>query len=140
MIRYPDWPERLHCFLMEVKERPFKWGEWDCAAFCGEAVKRMTGEDLYAEMKGLYSSEEEAKELIQTKGFDTYESILWKMLGEPISVTVAMRGDVVLSTAVRSGHSVIGVSLGENTVFVTIRGLVWVPTVDCDHAWKIGHV
>jgi|ERR1700675_387735 len=46
MKRFPDWPTRLSAFFEERKERPFVWGEHDCALFAADAVLVMTGVDL----------------------------------------------------------------------------------------------
>lgn len=136
MLRYSDWPERLSALIEESRSLKFSWGEWDCAVFCGEAVLRMTGEDVYAPMRGTYKTEAEADARITEVGAESYEAVLWRMLGEPTPISNARRGDVVLSLKFR--RPLIGVCLGESSAFVTPKGLSFWPTASCEHAWRVG--
>lgn len=46
MKKLDDWQRRFHEFLVQNKERPFVWGEWDCCKFTDAAVQAITGERL----------------------------------------------------------------------------------------------
>tara|TARA_R100001244_G_scaffold103087_1_gene76714 strand:+ start:51 stop:467 length:417 start_codon:yes stop_codon:yes gene_type:complete len=46
MKRVANWEQTFHQFLTDNKDRPFKWGEWDCISFANAAIKSITGEDV----------------------------------------------------------------------------------------------
>ena len=39
-----QWDIKLYEFINKSKDKPFKWGKWDCCIFGIEAIKEMTGE------------------------------------------------------------------------------------------------
>jgi len=46
MKKINNWEEAFHQFLTDNRDRPFKWGEWDCVSFANAAIKSITGEDV----------------------------------------------------------------------------------------------
>lgn len=42
----PDWDTRLFNFIVKNKNRPFKWGEWDCCLFADAVIKEITGKSI----------------------------------------------------------------------------------------------
>lgn len=67
LIRYRDWPERLHAFIESRRGKPFVWGENDCALFAADAVIAMTGVDMAADLRG-YKTERGALNRIKKAG------------------------------------------------------------------------
>ncbi|HEY1844473.1 MAG TPA: hypothetical protein VGH05_06385, partial [Buttiauxella sp.] len=63
-MRYPDWQRQLVNTLQAAKQRPFLWGEHDCALFAADCVKAMCGEDFASAYRGTYSTEIGAKKAL----------------------------------------------------------------------------
>ncbi|MCD1591815.1 hypothetical protein K7H13_13760 [Qipengyuania citrea] len=145
LTRYPDWTDRLACYLDRVRDEPFGWGEHDCVLFCNGAVKAITGKDFVSKYAGQYTDKREAALLLREIKAGTLKSAVTKKLGKPVHVAQAGKGDIVLR------NKAIGVCVGRFTYFVgeqtvdfnyegfpiTKDGLVTWPTLDCDCAWKI---
>lgn len=108
MDRLPDWPDRLRRSLRERLKTPFQWGVNDCATFAADCVLAQTGVDFADGLRGAYSSEEEASELLADRGwFDLpglADAFLERRNGRHL------RGDVVLLRGAQGAF--LAVSLG----------------------------
>ena len=131
--RFEDWPRRLDAAIEAARERPFCWGENDCALFAADVVVALTGEDLAAYGRGQYDSAETARRMINAGG--GLAVIATKALGEPIPVAQARRGDVVLRCG-DHGPS-LGICLGARCAFTGIEGLVFLNLKECEQAWHV---
>lgn len=54
--RVSDWRSRLVAVVHEWENRPFVWGETDCACFAAECVRAVTGADPLGTLRGNYNS------------------------------------------------------------------------------------
>ena len=46
MKKKANWYDDLFIYLEENKDKPFKWGSWDCCRFSNGAIKAMTGKTM----------------------------------------------------------------------------------------------
>lgn len=46
MKKLIDWEIKFNLFIEKNKNKPFKWGSWDCCKFSNALIKEITGEDL----------------------------------------------------------------------------------------------
>ncbi len=94
MRRLEDWPTRLAEFIEARRERAFSWSESDCCLFVCDAIEAMTGTDPGARWRGLYASEKGARRVLRDNG--GVAGIATLVLGSPVPIALAGRGDVVL--------------------------------------------
>lgn len=101
MTRSHRWEELLSEYLVEMQDKPFKYGELDCALFACGAALAMTGVDLAADFRGRYDSDLSAARVIIafTSGGDL-EDLAVKVAQqfglEEVAPLFARRGDIVL--------------------------------------------
>ena len=97
MRRREDWPERLAAVVKGALDVPFAWGRNDCALFASDCAKAMCDEDPAAAYRGKYKSARGAlAALKRIGGVASIEGLANAVLGAPIEVAEARRGDVVL--------------------------------------------
>ncbi len=126
--------EGLTEFIRAAMRRQFVWGERDCALFCGDWVRAMTGHDCFARWRGSYHSEAEAQAIIDGFGGlaalcdEAYAGVLERCNPEDamVGVITSHEGDI---GAIRTGIS---------WVVLTERGIgrVRIDLVDCLAAWR----
>lgn len=58
----------LRAFMRSARRRPFVWGEFDCCLFAADWVALCTGRDPAATWRGTYSTETEARALMDSAG------------------------------------------------------------------------
>ena len=58
----------LAAYLAEARARPWAWGRDDCTTFAADWVRLVTGRDVMADWRGLYSTETEAAAIIRHGG------------------------------------------------------------------------
>lgn len=63
--RFEDWEGRLAALIESRMNTPFAWGEHDCSTFVIEAVKAMTGVEVFPI---TWTSKEEAVEVLREAG------------------------------------------------------------------------
>ena len=139
MQRKDNWPARLVAKIEAARDKPFSWGEHDCCTFASACVEAMTGENPMKIFKGRYRSEADAGSILRQKGAGNLLDTLTEILGKPVPVEKAERGDVVYSVF-ETGPSV-GVCFGKNSYFVGEEsgrdGLISLPTRESAKAFKI---
>jgi hypothetical protein len=130
----------LHSFLKEVKDRPFKWGVWDCLIFTNEAFRRMDGEGWADDLLNRYMSNGAPMTRVQIRreyGYENLEDMLTDRLER--SYDVPPRGALVTSseTFLNAGYlgSGFGISVGSSAAFLSDTGVVYYPIEYIDSAW-----
>lgn len=131
--RREDWPERLNEMIEMRRAMPFAWGVQDCASFAAACVAAMTDA---APLDGLpaWGSREDAEALLAELG--GLDAAVTAMLGEPIAVTAARRGDVVRVDV--AGVAALGICLGAYAAAPGPRGLEWADMRHWRQAWRVG--
>lgn len=133
MTRNAAWPSILASMIRKAEKEPFEWGVNDCCLWVSSVVRAMTGVDPAKNFRGQYHDDESANEFL---GPMNLKEMVTHELGDAIDVKQAQRGDVVLRMF-PMGES-IGICVGERSAFKTLDGLIQVPTLSCEHAWRIG--
>lgn len=131
-MRSPDWAPRLALLARERALMPFAWGRNDCCLFAADAVLAMTGVDHAKAFRG-YENEFGALRLIQRAG--GLRQIATAALGEPVDVTMAAVGDVVLM--LNDGRELLAVCNGTAALSPGEKGLVAHPMADALACWKV---
>ncbi|MGO4815256.1 hypothetical protein AB4156_37720 [Cupriavidus sp. 2MCAB6] len=133
MQRLEDWPTRLAEFIEARHERVFSWGDSDCSLFVCDAIEAMTGADPGARWRGLYSSEKGARRVLRDNG--GVSGIASLVLGSPVPVALAGRGDVVL---VDTPHGeALALCLGGLIAAQGQEGIEFHPMTAAKAAWKV---
>lgn len=136
--RKADWPVVLAAFISDNRNRPFRWGSWDCCLFACNAIREITGVDVATKYRGKYQNmlgamriargtvRNVALQVAARYGFDKYE--------DP---KLARPGDIVLAPL--NGTEMLGVvSMARTAIFATTTGLAMYPLSLAKDAWKIG--
>jgi hypothetical protein len=134
--RREDWPERLLQAVEARREKPFAWGENDCALFAADCVLAMTGEDLARAFRGRYDSARGALRVLRGLGARDLAQAVMGSLGEPIAPALARRGDVVQFETESEGPA-LGVCLGNLAAAAGPQGVAWVPAGQWLRAWRV---
>lgn len=138
LVRRDDWFDALTRFLAENRERPFRWGSFDCCLFAANVVREMTGTDPAAAYRGQYHTMLGAARVLKGSVLTMVESMA-KQYGTfrfP-SPREARPGDVVLGSLDR-GDTLGVVTPAHLAVFATTAGLGDYPYSVVIHAWKVG--
>lgn len=134
--RAEDWPIRLNAAIEAALDRPFKWGEHDCALFAFNIVRDLTGVDHAADYRGQYRTAAGATKQLLKRGQGTLRASVTAALGSEINERLAKRGDLVLWVQPALGET-IGVCIDSRAAFAGPEGLVFVPVRDCEAAWRV---
>jgi len=136
MKRTSTWEIDFIKFIDGIRSKPFQWGSWDCCQMCGEAVEAITGHNPVTEAFEQYRTKMGALKAIKAYGQRNLLDALKDVLGTALPIHNAMRGDVVYT--VREDGPVIGMCLGQQSVFVEPQGLIEYPTLKLMKVFKIG--
>jgi hypothetical protein len=140
-MRYSDWEARLAQHIDTIRNKPFRWGEHDCALMAADCAMVICGKDFAADFRGKYTTEEEAYALILeyaggglnemadkiADGFSLFE----------IGKNFAQRGDIVLCED--DGRDTLGiVSLSGRGILLPSKDGMVMRSIDCvKRAWRV---
>ncbi len=134
-MRFADWEKRLDKFIS--CPRVFHWGKCNCLSFAFEWVKSATGVDHTAQFLPDVDTAPAAWRFLRRQGFADTEDAADQLLTPRESVLYAARGDIVAYPD-GEGITALGVCLGSKSAFLRRpKGLIFIPTTDCDRAWKV---
>lgn len=137
--RLPDWPDRLHEFIVVRWHAPFAWGRHDCLLFAGGAIAAMTGADPFAPAIGLYKTRRQSTAALRAHGYATYADLLRDRLGEPCTGCArAQRGDVVAFDRDDGAGLTTGIAVGTQIAAPGRRGVRLVPMMYGLLYWPVG--
>lgn len=132
-MRKEGWEIILSDMITDAMNKPFKWGEHDCALFMGRVVRAISGIDTVSHFEGKYDTEKAAKALLKPyKGgiiglLDNHPDL------EKIDVKMAKRGDIVFDV----NSKAVGICLGRDSAFISPIGMVFLRTLGLNKAWGI---
>lgn len=92
--RLRDWQQRLAELMMQRRVALFQWGVHDCCLFAADAVLAVTGHDLAADLRGTYTSADEAARLLRRLG--GVQGVAINRAGPVVPVAMAQAGDIGL--------------------------------------------
>jgi len=132
MHRLPDWQSRLAACLAERYQRPFAWGQQDCALLAADCVHAVTGADPAADLRGYTTAREAVRVLHRHGGL---RGLAAARLGAPIAPAFAQLGDVgVVRAGKREAMAVCG---GGFWLAPGRYGLVAYPLAEAVVAWGV---
>ena len=139
MNRKPDWAKHLLAEIQAASERPFSWGEHDCALFACNVVNAMTGTDPAREFRGKYATKTGAARMIAGYGgLSQLAAWIAEEHGcEEINPAMAQRGDVLLVDIGVDGVA-LGVCAGGRAAVPALSGVWFVPMKQVVRAWATG--
>lgn len=119
--RLNDWEVRFGSAVIEWSFRDFQWGHTDCFHFTGACVEAVTGQNPASNYVGMYSTEIEARALLQEELGGTSPLILtqaWadRAGGEVTSSEHLIKGDIIIKE--RDGFIIHGI-VSERGKYVT---------------------
>lgn len=120
-------------FLLDVRDKPFVWGEHDCVTFAARAMQIRTGRNPLATI--TWSSAEEA--VRELKKFGGLRAAVTSVLGEPTHILGAKIGDIALIHDRKTDRDLLGVFHDGFVVCPSESGLAMVPTDWVVCRWKI---
>ena len=135
MRRLPGWEQRLMACVRRAMDRPFEWGEHDCALFAADCVEAITGEDLAEEFRGRYMDRKGSLKVLRACGEGDLQATVTRLLGEPSDPKTARRGDLVL-VRTPTGPA-IAVCVGLEAVAPGRHGLTRTPMGAWRLAWRV---
>jgi hypothetical protein len=133
MTRQHDWMLRLERLMSERRAMPFAWGSNDCCMWAADAVQAVTGRDPAADLRGTYTTQEAALEVIEQAG--GLRALAAARLGLEVPVVAAQTGDVGLLEQ-PTGDQALCVCMGGHWQAVAPHGLWAVPTSWVLCAWR----
>jgi hypothetical protein len=142
VCRLPDWRVRLIDYVLSIERQPFAYGACDCFTFAGGAVAAMTGEVLFPQYIGAYTTR---FGMLRTLLRNGHRSVLEAArqatgaLGWPaIAEADAMMGDIVVLPG-EPLHS-LAVVWDSGVVARMLDGLALVPNGHALSTWRIPSV
>jgi len=131
-MRKAGWEVILNNHIKLAFEKPFKWGEHDCALWMGKVVRDISGIDTVSQFEGLYSTKTKAYELLKPYGgilglLDNHPDLI------PVDVKMAQRGDIVYEAKSKA----VGICVGAKCAFITQGGLVFLEMFEIKKAWGV---
>lgn len=135
--RLEGWEARLLAVVEAARARPYVLGEHDCFRFACAAVEALTGVDRWPQWQGRYATKREALALLARHGASFEAAFDWFFGTARVDPRLARRGDV-LAIEDEAGEKHLAVCLGVEAAGLTDSGLVFVPTLSCLCAWRVG--
>jgi hypothetical protein len=132
MTRREDWAEALAAYIEIRRDMPFEWGAGnDCGSFALGAVDAMTDGVPF---DVLYDDAAGAARFVRERG--GMVKIATSLFGEPVPVSFARRGDVVLMML--DGRETFGICVGAEVAGPGETGMLLAPMTTATHAWRVG--
>lgn len=116
---------KLAAFINQRNCMPFQWGKNDCCLLVADWVRFATGQDVAADFRGKYRSENGAFKQLFKRGLNDVQSVFKDRLNREIPITYARRGDCALVEF--NGELVGGIVTVNAVVCVGENGLVTKP-------------
>lgn len=142
MNRPHDWSQRLKVWLESERrgDEPIAWGERDCLLFCADAVRAMLDHDPAASLRGTYTTEQGALEIVENAGGMAALITLQLETAPYENPNFAKRGDIVLVEADAGLFDGAGGVVWENRVWALVpgRGVHPMPRLPVIAAWPVG--
>jgi hypothetical protein len=136
-MRVASWQEALYANVETWRNKRFDWATWSCCHLAAAHVLAMTGVDYLSQFPA-FTTRDEAYALLGEYG--GIEGLITSVLGGPVHVSRAKRGDVVVGNFGQTdlGEGLVaGVCLGVQSCAPGARGLVFMPTADAVVAWRV---
>lgn len=136
--RLEGWESRLDAIIEDARRKPYELGEHDCFRVACRVLAALTGVDRWPEFAG-YKTKKQSLAIIARYGSSFEKAFDW-FCGNPspsVDVKFARRGDLCcVETA--DGEKHLGICLGRDTALLAPEGLIYIATLNCRCAWRVG--
>lgn len=97
-MRVDNWAGKLEAVFKEHRGQPFTWGTHDCITFASDCFKAITGDDPLAGIRGTYTDEATALEVLDGHGGieNAVEIAMTARDIKKVDRKWAQRGDIVI--------------------------------------------
>jgi hypothetical protein len=134
-MRLLGWEAALIHQIELARHEPYVLGEHDCFSFACKVIGALTGKSRWDEFKG-YKTKREALHRLAKYGKTFEDAGDWFFGKERVGVQWAQRGDI-LAYQDETGEKHAGVCIGSDTIFLSDKGIVTIPTLKCLCAWRV---
>jgi hypothetical protein len=135
-MRAHNWPTKLAFFFAEKETQPFNWKENNCAFFAADWINICCGFDPVKDFREL-----SARELLDFSREQPLATIIAAKCAEigwsEQPVAFAQRGDLMENVERAEGCPALGVCNGALSGFAGPTGVLWIPTLECQRAWRV---
>ncbi len=137
LTRVEHWPTALFDLVEQRMAAPFAWGSNDCCLFAADAVLAITGQDLAADLRGTYSSAQQAARVLKRLGGVAAIPAARGLVEVP--PLMAQRGDLLLMPQ-QDGQidCALYVCTGSQACAPGQDGLKFWPIDQAIKAWRVG--
>ena len=134
-----DADAAIFAMVLDTGAQPFAWGTHDCAMLAFDAVQAVTGTDPAPDLRGAYSTPEEALSLLRSLG--GLKGLCDARVGQRINVEDMKTGDVVLLNrklcdGITSEHGALGVYWRGLIVARADKGIAYIAPASVLMAWR----
>lgn len=133
---------KLRDLIEANRDRPFEWGQHDCALWAVTCRLELSGVDHGKFFRGKYSTARGAARRMKTFGVSSPVEVADRLLGDRAPIALARVGNVVAADLSRLGLLdgpnlgwALGICNGAQSFFVTETGLVSIETLSCEHCY-----
>lgn len=121
-------------FLLDVRDRPLKWGQHDCVIFAAECVLIRTGRNVLDVPIDWTTALEAARKIEELGGLRHAVS---QRLGEPVGIVGAKIGDVALLEDPVTHRELLGVVHDQCILAPSEKRLAVLPTSMALCRWRV---
>lgn len=133
-MRVEGWETAFVAAVQEGLQRPFEWGQHDCATFAFAVRAVLTGRDDTGLWRGQYRSAAGARRVMRSLGWADFAAAGRALLGEPLPTPLlAQRGDL----AIAGDDMGAWIVTGREIVSIGPGGPVVRPLRDATLAWRV---
>lgn len=125
------WRPRFDALIRARMAAPFVWGTNDCCMFAADAVQTITGTDLAADLRGTYTTAQQATTVLQRIGG---LEAAGARAGAEIGPLFAQIGDVGIASD--GEQDVLAVCAGSVWLVPVAAGLAALPLAAGKKAWR----
>ena len=132
--RVSNWENLLVQYLEDCRNKPFKWGEHDCALFTAKWEKILINKSRFAEFFNKYKTALGSFRALKKYGKGDLVSTVDAKL-DKIDKKKITRGDIV-SVNTNEGIA-LGIYTGAKIAVVSLDGLIFLSLDDAIDCWRI---
>lgn len=147
MTRPSEWQSKMIGALNARRDKPFAWGDHDCALFACDIAMAVCGIDFAKSLRGRYDTRLGAYRVLRTFAGGALEEAAEKIAQnhncEEVPILLARRGDIVIARVVviaagtKRSQDSLGVCLGQNAAYASGVGFTHIPIIQARRAWRI---
>lgn len=136
-MRKTNWYSAYNDVIDSMRNKPFVWGENDCAVgLVSNVLSAIATENPAEEFTGKYKTAAGGLKLMKKQGYDNLADFVSSYLPE-IHISETTIGDIAAIPTDDKFGFVLGVVNGEKIIVMTERGVGVVDLLDATRAFKV---